>query len=50
MEKIFNDINKSLDLLHSNKVVHFDIKMKNIFHNKKFEMFFFSDFGESKIV
>ena len=50
MEKIFNDISNSLDMLHKNKVVHFDIKMKNIFHNNKFELYFFSDFGESKIM
>ena len=48
--KIFTDINYSINILHSNKIVHFDIKMKNIFHNKKFDMYFFSDFGESKIV
>ena len=45
--KIYNDINYSINILHQNKIVHFDIKMQNIFHNKKFNMYFFSDFGES---
>ena len=43
-------MNQNLNILHSNKIVHFDVKLKNIFHNEKFEVHFFSDFGETQIV
>ncbi len=50
LEKIYNEINESINFLHKNRIIHFDIKLRNIFNNSSFNLYFFSDFGESKVV